>query len=114
MRASTTGAPVIAAGGSSSVNSAFTTVTNSYVSLPNNTATLILASNSTRKYAYISNNSGQTLNIQFGSSTGIGSNTGLIIDSKSFYELKGDNLFTGNLFGYSSGNITISVTEGTP
>jgi hypothetical protein len=93
---------------------AFGTVSNTFPSLSGNTATLILASNSNRKYAYISNNSGSTLNIQFGSSTGIGANAGLVITAKSFYELKGDNLFTGNIYGFSAGNITISVTEGTP
>lgn len=93
---------------------AFGTVSNTFPSIPGNTATLILSANSNRKYAYISNNSGSTVNIQFGSSTGLSTTTGLVLTARTYYELKGDNLFTGDIYGYCAGNVTISVTEGTP
>jgi len=93
---------------------AFGTVTNNFVSISGNTPTLILAANSNRKYAYISNGSGSVVNIQFGSNTGLSTTTGLIIPAKEKFEIKGDNLFTGNIYAYCAGNITISVTEGTP
>lgn len=96
-------------------SAAFGTVTNNYINVPNNTATLLLAANPNRKYAYFSNNSSHTMNIQFGSSTGLSSSTGLVIVSYGIYELKGDNLYTGNIYGYSTGGSSqISVTEGTP
>lgn len=93
---------------------AFGTVTNNTVSVSKNTATLLLAANPLRKYAYISNGSGSSLTIQFGNSTGLTSSTGLYVGGQNFYELAGDNLFTGAIYGYSGGNITVSVTEGTP
>lgn len=96
------------------ISAAFGTVTNSSVSIPGNIATLLLSSNPNRKYAYISNVGGSTINIQFGSSAGLSTTVGLIIPSKTFYELKGDNLYTGSIFGYCAGNETVSITEGTP
>lgn len=96
------------------VTSAFGTVTPSNVALPSAAVTLILAANANRKYAYISNVGGSQIQIQFGTSSGLTSTTGLIIASKGFYELKGDNLFTGNIYAYCANSITISVAEGTP
>lgn len=93
---------------------AYGTVTNTFVTIPNNTATLILAANPSRKYAYISNNSGSGLSIQFGSPTGLTATTGLTVGAKTYYELKGDNLFTGNVYGFSTSGIIISLAEGTP
>lgn len=93
---------------------AFANVSNTFVAVPSNTATLVLASNANRKYAYFSNLSGSNLNIQFGISTGLSASTGLIVNSGTYYEIRGDGLFTGNIYGYSANAITISVSEGTP
>lgn len=104
---------VVGASGSITA-SAFGNVSNVYISIPSNTPTLILSANPNRKYAYISNNSGSTLNIQFGSSTGLTAQKGLVVKSQDFYQLQGTNLYTGNIYGFSATNITISVAEGTP
>lgn len=95
---------------------AFGNVTNTYISLNVNTTTQLLTANSNRKYAYISNNSGGLIAIQFGSATGLTSAArGLVIPNGSFYELKGDNLYTGAIFAYTnSSGLVIAVTEGTP
>lgn len=95
---------------------AFGTVTNAYISLGTNTTTQLLAANSNRKYAYISNNSGGSIAIQFGSATGLTSAAkGLVIPNGNFYELKGDNLYTGAVFAFTnSSGLVIAVTEGTP
>jgi len=93
---------------------AFGQVTNTYVSIPANTITLLLASNVNRKYAYISNGSANTLKIQMSSSVGLTTSTGLPIPANQYYEFRGDNLFTGNIYGISSNAITISINEGIP
>lgn len=93
---------------------AFALAVNTYVSIPANTASLLLASNPNRKYAYISNGSASTLKIQMQSTAGLLTSTGLPIPANTYYEFKGDNLFTGNIYGISANGITISVTEGTP
>lgn len=95
-------------------SAAYSNITNAFPSVPGNTATLILTANTNRKYAYFCNDSGSQVNIQFGTSTGLSTTTGLIIPAKSVYELRGDNLFTGNVYAYSAGTITLSVSEGTP
>lgn len=97
-------------------SAAFGTVSNTYVSLTANTTTQLLASNTARRYAYISNNSGSLIAIQFGSATGLTSAArGLVIPNGDFYELKGDNLYTGAIFAYTnSSGVVIAVTEGTP
>lgn len=95
-------------------SAAFGTVANTSVAIPNNTATLLLAANIARKYAAISNTSGSQLNIQLNTGTGLTATTGYIIPAKSFYEFKGDNLWTGAIYGFMSGGATISVVEGTP
>lgn len=95
--------------------SAFSQVVNTFPAIPKNTTTLILAANPNRKYAYISNNSSSIVTVQFGQSTGLSAITGLVIDSNKFIEIKGDNLFTGDIYGYTGGNsVVISVTEGIP
>lgn len=93
---------------------AFSVVTNTFPTLVGNTATLILSANTNRKYAYIANSTGTACNIQFSSGTGLSTTTGLQIPAKSFYELKGDNLYTGNIYAFASSGISLSVTEGTP
>lgn len=94
---------------------AFGTVVNAYVTIPNNASQLILAANSNRKYAYISNGSNHDISVQFGSATGLTASTGFVVRSNSTYEIKGDNLFTGNIYGYTNGgSAAISVSEGTP
>lgn len=93
---------------------AFGQITNTYVSIPANTITLLLAANVNRKYAYLSNGSASTLKIQMASSVGLTTGTGLPIPANQYYEFRGDNLFTGNIYGIASNAITISINEGTP
>lgn len=95
---------------------AFGTVVNSYIALTANTTTQLLTSNANRKYAYISNNSGGLIAIQFGSATGLTTAArGLVIPNGNYYELKGDNLYTGAVFAFTnSSGLTVAVTEGTP
>lgn len=95
---------------------AFGTVVNTYISLTANTTTSLLSANPNRKYAYISNNSGGLIAVQFGTATGLTSAArGLVIPNGSYYELKGDNLYTGAIFAYTnSSGLVIAVTEGTP
>lgn len=93
---------------------AFGTPTNTFPAISGNTATLILSANANRKYAYISNGSGSQVNIQFGSSASLSTTTGIPIPARNFYELKGDNLFTGNIYAYSGSAVTLSICEGTP
>lgn len=94
---------------------AFGTATNTYPALAANTVALILPANPNRKFAVFSNNSAiSTLRIQLGSSTGLTTSRGINVPSNAYYELKGDNLFTGEVYGISSGAITISVSEGVP
>jgi hypothetical protein len=94
--------------------SAYSTITNTFVGTGSNTATLVLAANPNRKYAYFSNGTGTQINIQFGATTGLSTTTGIPLIAKSFYELKGDNLFTGNVYAFAASNVTLSVSEGTP
>lgn len=93
---------------------AFGSVSNTYPTLVASVPTLILPANPARKYAYFSNVSGSQMQIQFGSSTGLNAITGLIIPITTFYELRGDNLYTGDIYAFSADPITIAVTEGTP
>jgi hypothetical protein len=93
---------------------AYGNITNTFPTTGANTNTLILAANVNRKYTYISNGSGTQVNIQFGDSTGLTNTTGIPIAAKDFYELKGDNLFTGNIYARAASNVTLSVSEGTP
>lgn len=107
-------ASIVSGAAGAVVAAAYGVITNTFVATGNNTATLILSANPNRKYCYISNGSGSQVNIQFGSSTGLSTTTGIPIPAKSFYELKGDNLFTGNIYAYSASNVTLSIAEGTP
>jgi hypothetical protein len=95
---------------------AFGTVNNTYIALTANTTTQLIVANTNRKYLYVSNNSGGLIAIQFGSATGLTSAArGLVIPNGSFYELKGDNLYTGAIFAYTnSSGLVVAVTEGTP
>lgn len=95
---------------------AFGTVVNNYIALTANATTQLLTANANRKYAYISNNSGGLIAIQFGSATGLTTAArGLVIPNGNYYELKGDNLYTGAVFAFTnSSGLTVAVTEGTP
>jgi len=95
---------------------AFGNVSNNYITLTANTTTQLLTANTNRKYAYISNNSGGLISIQFGTATGLTSTArGLVIPNGNFYELKGDNLYTGAVFAYTNASgLVVAVTEGTP
>ena len=95
--------------------SAFGQVSNRVVSITNNTPILVLASNVNRKYAYFGNSSSSTIRLQFASPTNLNNLTGIPIqNSLGFYELRGNNLFTGDVYAFSSSDVQISVTEGTP
>jgi hypothetical protein len=93
---------------------AFSSITNTYISIPANTPTLLVSANVNRKYAYLSNGSASTLKIQLQSAIGLTTSTGLPIPANTYYEFRGDNLFTGNIYGVSANAITVSVTEGLP
>lgn len=94
---------------------AFSTVSNNIIDIPNNSPILILSGNVNRKYAYFGNNSVSTIRLQFSTSTNLSNATGIPLPSQTgFYELKGDNLFTGDIYAFSSSDVQISVTEGTP
>lgn len=92
---------------------AFSTITLTYPSTVAGTPTLILAANPNRKYAMISSPSA-TVQIQLGTGTGLSGATGFAILTNGFYELKGDNLYTGNVYAFNSGAKALAVTEGTP
>jgi hypothetical protein len=93
---------------------AFATVSNTTPTIPNNTATLIISANASRKYLNISNPSGSLCYVGFGNSTGLTTSSGLPIAARTFYELKGDNLFTGDIYAISASSITFYLCEGTP
>lgn len=95
---------------------AFGTIINTTPTLTSNTATQVLASNSNRKYACVSNNTGFTVSMQMGTGTGLNSTSkGIVIPTGNFYEFKGDNLYTGAIFIYTqAGGTVIGITEGTP
>lgn len=94
---------------------AYGIATNTFVAIAANTATLLLAANVNRKYAYFGNNTAlATLRVQMGSPTGLAANTGIPVANGNLHELKGDNLFTGNVYGFSGSAMTVSVSEGTP
>jgi hypothetical protein len=116
MRASHGSTIQITPAGAGSGVSAFGTVTNTYVLLTASVATLILAANPSRKYMYVSNPNGNVITIQLGSSTGLtGTNRGLVLPANSYFELKGDNLYTGAIYAFTTaGTVTLSITEGTP
>ena len=104
------------AGASGAITAAaFGVVSNTILSLTNNIPLLVLAKNVNRKYAYFGNSSGSTIRLQFFNSISLSSNTGIpLISQTGFYELKGDNLFTGDVYAFSSSDVQISITEGTP
>lgn len=96
-------------------SAAFAVVSNAVVTLTNNIPLLILSANPNRKYAYFGNSSGSTIRLQFSNNTNLSNTTGIpVAPSIGFYELKGDNLFTGDVYAFSSSDVEISVTEGTP
>lgn len=98
------------AGGGSA---AFSAVTNTTPSTTNNTVTQIIAANSARKYLMISNPSGSLCYISLGSTVGLTTSSGIPIPARSFFELRGDNLFTGAVFAISGSAITFFLGEGT-
>lgn len=93
---------------------AFGSVVNNFVAITANTPTLVLAANPNRKYAYISNTSASAIRMQMSSSTGLTTSTGLPIQADGYYEFRGDNLFTGDIYIISSNSISIAATEGSP
>lgn len=114
LRASLTSTISITPSGAGGGAAAFNTVATTTPTVPGNTATLIIAANPARKYLMISNPSGSLAYIAFGSTTGLTTSSGIPIVAKSFYELKGDNLYTGAIYAISASSITWFLTEGTP
>lgn len=95
------------------ISAAFGTASNTYPTVTSS-ATQVIAANAVRKYLLISNNSGSQMNCQFGSGTGLTTTSGFVIAAKTFYEFKGDNLYTGAIYCIGAGSIATSVSEGTP
>lgn len=58
-------------------------------------STLLMASNSNRKYAHISNNSGQTIYIQYSGSAAL--NQGIKIPPNTLYTIESSNLWLGSI-----------------
>lgn len=105
----------ISPSGAGGGSAAFGTSSTTFLTPPNNTITLLIAANTARKYCLVSNPTGSQLNMLFGSTgTGLTSSSGIIIPAKSFYEFKGDNLWTGNIYGFMSGGGQLTLIEGTP
>jgi hypothetical protein len=97
------------------ITAAFGSISNTTPTITSGVATLLVAANPSRKYLAISNFSNKLINVQFGSGTGLSTTTGIPIPVNSFYEFKGDNLFTGAVYGYvTGGNVGVYVAEGTP
>lgn len=98
------------------VTAPFSIATNNYPLLSANTPNLILSSNPNRKFALISNNSGNTVAIQLGTGAGLNSiNKGISITTGNYYQFAGNNLYTGDIYAFTtSASVTLSVVEGTP
>jgi hypothetical protein len=93
---------------------AFGTATTTYLTPANNTITLFLAANPGRKYALISNPTGSQLNILIGNGgVGLTASSGIVIAAKAFYEFRGDNLWTGAIYGFMAGGGQLTIVEGT-
>lgn len=92
---------------------AFGTATITYPNTIANTAVQVLAANVNRKYAMIASPS-TSITCQMGSSTGLSGTTGFTIGTGTYFEFKGDNLYTGSLFCIASSAKSLTVTEGTP
>lgn len=92
---------------------AFSAVTNSFLTV-GIAADLILAANVNRKYACISNNGASSIKIQFSTATGLTASRGINIPINGIFEIKGDSLFTGNIYAISTASSNITVIEGVP
>lgn len=96
------------------ISAAFGTISNTYPAIVSGVVTQVVAANTNRKYLAIANNGNQTMHCQYGSLTGLTATTGLPFASATYYEFKGDNLFTGPVFCIVAGTIAVTVAEGTP
>lgn len=114
LRASLSGNVSVTPSGAGGGTAAFGTIINTTPSIPNNAATLIKAANSARKYLMISNPSGSLAYIALGNTTGLTTSAGIPVPARSFWEIKGDNLYTGPVYAISSSAITFYLSEGTP
>lgn len=103
---------VSASAGTVSV-AAYGTVTLTYPNTIANNAVLVLAANPNRKYVMISSPN-TSITCQLGTSAALSSTTGFTISTGTFYELKGDNLYTGAIYCIAATIKALSVTEGTP
>lgn len=75
------------------------------------TTTLLLAANPNRKYAYISNNTGSTIYIQYQASATFG--VGIKLPPNTLYTIETNNLWLGSVNAVSNtGSTLIDVFEG--
>lgn len=93
-------------------NTAVTTGTNTRPAITNTSAT-ILAANSSRKFAYIQNNTGSTAYLKFDVAAVIGEGFPLL--PGGMYPITRDNLWTGTIQAIKSGasSVNLDVFEGT-
>ena len=96
--------------GASVSNLAYTTQINASSTVAAATSTLILGSNTGRKYALISNDSANIVYLSFGSVAVSGKGVRLNANGGT-YEITDVNLFLGDVYGYSSATSSIAVTE---
>lgn len=90
----------------------FSTSSNTRPNVTTSSST-ILAANTSRKYAYIMNNSGSTIYIKFGAAAVL--NQGIPITSGGMFEINKNNLFLGAINAIKSGGtVAVDVYEGTP
>lgn len=108
---------VVSTGGA--INLGSTTVAqNSYLpttgsSTVTTSSTVVLATSTGREYAIITNDSANTLYISIGSPAVVGKGIRLGTttgDSRS-YEIKGDNLFQGPVYGISTASSNVTTLE---
>lgn len=78
-----------------------------------NSSASILASNASRKYAYVFNQTGAVVFITLGSTAVV--NQGIRLANNDFYEITADNLWTGaiNAIKSAAASVNLDVFEGT-
>lgn len=91
------------------------TGTNTRPSVGNVTSVQLLAANSSRRYAYISNQTGNPLYITLGAAAV--AHQAIPLPNGGIYSINSTNLWTGTvnaISGVSSGTVNVDVFEGTP
>lgn len=75
------------------------------------TSSIVLASNTNRKYAFLFNQSGAVIYIKLGAIAVVGE--GIRVPNNEIYEINRDNLFTGDIHAIrGAGSGAIEVFEG--